>query len=242
MTDNAWSRYHTTSRSATYGFLAALPLLVLYELLIVFANRSAVTQVRISSEMWLKQLLWVAGDHGLIAFGVAIVIAGIAVFWCDRKKKIPFRPRYFAWMLLESAAYAVVIALLVAKLVQAILPMLAQPAPTEGLAMKLALSVGAGLYEELLFRVLLVGILFQVLHRIMDSRAPAYAIAALVGAFLFSLMHYIGPLGDAFQPGSFLFRMLFGLALNVVFLWRGFGIAAWTHALYDVMVLVLLDG
>ncbi len=242
MTENVWSRYHATSRSATYGFLAALPLLVLYELLIVFANRSAVAQVRVSSEMWLKQLLLVVGDHGLIAFGVAIVVAGIAVFWRDRKKNIPFRPRYFLWMLLESAAYAVVIALLVANLVQAILPMLAQAAPTEGLAMKLALSVGAGLYEELLFRVLLVGMLFWALRRIMGSRALAYAIAALVGAFLFSLMHYVGPLGDPFQPDSFLFRMFFGLALNVVFLWRGFGVAAWTHALYDVMVLVLLDG
>ncbi len=242
MTENVWSRYHATSRSATYGFLAALPLLALYELLIVFANRSAVAQVRVSSEMWLKQLLLVVGDHGLIAFGVAVLVAGIAVFWNDRKKNIPFRPRYFLWMLLESAAYAVVIALLVANLVQAILPMLAQAAPIEGLAMKLALSVGAGLYEELLFRVLLVGMLFWALRRIMGSRALAYAIAALVGAFLFSLMHYIGPLGDPFQPGSFLFRMLFGLALNVVFLWRGFGVAAWTHALYDVMVLVLLDG
>ncbi len=242
MTENVWSRYHSTSRSATYGFLAALPLLVLYELLIVFANRSAVAQVRVSSEMWLKQLLLVVGDHGLIAFGGAILVAGIAVFWRDRKKNIPFRPRYFLWMLLESAAYAVVIALLVANLVQAILPMLAQAAPIEGLAMKLALSVGAGLYEELLFRVLLVGMLFWALRRIMGSRALAYAIAALVGAFLFSLMHYIGPLGDPFQPGSFLFRMFFGLALNVVFLWRGFGVAAWTHALYDVMVLVLLDG
>ena len=238
----ARSSYHAASRSATYGFLAALPLLVLYELLIVFANHSAVAQVRVSSEMWLKQLLLVTGEHALTAFGIAIVVAGIAVFLWDRKKKIPFRPRYFLWMLLESAVYAVVIAFLVSNLVQAILPMLAQSAPTDGLAMKLALSVGAGLYEELLFRVLLVGVLFWVLRKIIGGRVLPYIVAAVFGAFLFSLMHYIGPLGDAFQAGSFLFRMLFGLALNVVFLWRGFGIAAWTHALYDVMVLVVLKG
>ncbi len=239
---SARSRYHAASRSATYGFLAALPLLILYELLIVFANRSAVAQVRVSSEMWLKQLLLVVGDHGLTAFGIAVAVAGIAVFWRDRKKKIPFRLRYFLWMLLESALYAVAIALLVANLVQAILPMLAQSVPIEGLAMKLALSVGAGLYEELLFRVLLVGGLFWALRQIIGGRALPYIVAAVFGAFLFSLMHYIGPLSDPFQPGSFLFRMFFGLALNVVFLWRGFGIAAWTHALYDVMALALLDG
>ena len=49
-------------------------------------------------------------------------------------------------------------------------------------------------------------------------------------------MHYIGTLGDAFTLSSFTFRFLFGLALNVVFLVRGFGVAAWTHALYDVMI------
>ncbi len=237
-----WNAYHNASRSATYGFLAALPLLVLYELLIVFANRSAVAQVRVSSEMWLKQLLLVVGDYGLTAFGIAVLLAGIAVFWYDRKKKVPFRPRYFLWMFLESTVYAVVIAVIVSGLVYTVLPALAQAGPAGGVTMKLALSVGAGLYEELLFRVLLVGALFWVLRRLMGDRILAYTIAAVAGAFLFSLVHYIGPLGDAFRLNSFLFRMLFGLALNVLYLTRGFGIAAWTHALYDVMVMVVLDG
>lgn len=237
-----WKKYHNASRSATYGFLAALPLLVLYEFLIVFANRSAVAQVRVSSEMWLKQLLLAVGDHGLTAFGIAVLLAGIAVFWYDRKRKVPFQPRYFLWMFLESTLYAVLIAVIVSGLVYAILPALAQSGPAEGLAMKLALSVGAGLYEELLFRVLLVGALFRMLRWFMGDRVLAYIIAAVAGAFLFSLVHYIGPLGDAFRLNSFLFRMLFGLALNVLFLVRGFGIAAWTHALYDVMAMVVLDG
>ncbi len=237
-----WKAYHNASRSATYGFLAALPLLILYEFLIVFANRSAVAQVRVSSEMWLKQLLLLVGDHGLTAFGIAVLLAGIAVFWYDRKKKVPFNPPYFLWMFLESTVYAVVIAVIVSGLVSAILPALAQSGPGEGLAMKLALSVGAGLYEELLFRVLLVGALFWVLRWFMGDRVLSYILAAVAGAFLFSLVHYIGPLGDTFRLNSFLFRMLFGLALNVLFLVRGFGIAAWTHALYDVMVMVVLDG
>ena len=63
-----------------------------------------------------------------------------------------------------------------------------------------------------------------------------------MGALLFSAVHYIGALGDAFTLPSFMFRFLFGLALNVVFLVRGFGIAAWTHALYDVMIVTGLLG
>jgi hypothetical protein len=59
---------------------------------------------------------------------------------------------------------------------------------------------------------------------------------------LFSGAHYVGPLGDSFALPSFTFRFLFGLALNVLFLWRGFGVAAWTHALYDVMVVTGMFG
>ncbi|MCH8961515.1 MAG: CPBP family intramembrane metalloprotease, partial [Bacteroidetes bacterium] len=107
---------------------------------------------------------------------------------------------------------------------------------------KLALSIGAGLYEELLFRVLLVGGLYLLLKNVLSQNTAAYMIAAIVGALLFSAVHYIGALGDAFTVSSFMFRFLFGLALNVVFLVRGFGVAAWTHALYDVMIVTGMLG
>ena len=63
-----------------------------------------------------------------------------------------------------------------------------------------------------------------------------------MGELAFSAVHYIGPLGDAFELPSFFFRFLFGLALNGLFLIRGFGVAAWTHALYDVLVVSQIMG
>ena len=111
-----------------------------------------------------------------------------------------------------------------------------------GLFAQLSLSLGAGLYEELVFRVILVGGLFWLLNRLGAERRAAYVVAALVGALLFSAVHYVGVFGDPFEVGSFLFRFLFGLAMNVLFLVRGFGVAAWTHALYDVMVVTNLLG
>lgn len=62
--------------------------------------------------------------------------------------------------------------------------------------------------------------------------------AAFFGALIFSWVHYTGAYGDDFQLGSFTFRFVMGLVLNGIFLWRGFGIAAMTHALYDVVVTV----
>jgi hypothetical protein len=53
---------------------------------------------------------------------------------------------------------------------------------------------------------------------------------------LFSAAHYIGPLGDSFALYSFTFRAVAGLFFAMLFLLRGFGIAAGTHFFYDLLV------
>ena len=247
---NGWRAYLRTTRTATYGFLSALPLLALYEVMIVLVNQGRIAQVRVGAEVWVKQLLAFTGGTGFAVVGAVALLVGIAVFVAERKKHIPLRPRYFGAMIAESTVYAVVVAFFVAGLVGAIFAVApvalprgaALPQPPDGLALQLVLSVGAGLYEELVFRVLLVGGLYWLLRRVMPHGASTYAVAAVVGALLFSAVHYTGVLGDAFTLSSFTFRFLFGLVLNVIFLLRGFGIAAWTHALYDVMIVSHLLG
>jgi len=146
-------------------------------------------------------------------------------------------------MLVESTVYAIIIAALVANIVQGLFysvapwtALAAQEVSRPGLPQMLALSLGAGLYEELLFRVILVGGMAWLLSRATKKRRASYVVAAIVGALLFSGVHYVGAFGDPFTLPSFTFRFLFGLALNALYLMRGFGVAAWTHALYDVMV------
>lgn len=244
-----WRGYHQATRTATYGFLSALPLLVLYESLIWLVNQGQVMQVRVSAEVWMKRVLPNLGAAGLHVLAIAVLVIGLGVFFYERKKHIPLRPRYFGWMIGESAVYAVVLAFLVSSVVGMIFAMApvtlaAAQMAEQSIWTKLALSIGAGLYEELLFRVVLVGGLFWVVRRLVSKRNPVltYAGVAIVGALLFSAVHYVGALGDAFTWASFTFRFIFGLALNVVFLVRGFGVAAWTHALYDVMIVTGLLG
>jgi hypothetical protein len=116
----------------------------------------------------------------------------------------------------------------------------AGPLDTLPVADRLMLSLGAGLYEELLFRVLLVPVLAWAARATLGtSAAVASALAVLGSALIFSAFHYIGPSGDPFTLASFAFRAIAGVWFSAVFVWRGFGIAAWTHALYDIGVLVL---
>ncbi|MDX1739655.1 MAG: CPBP family glutamic-type intramembrane protease [Rhodothermales bacterium] len=235
--------YLKATKTATYGFLSALPLFLLYEVSILFVNHGSPTGVRVGADVWMKQLLVAVGAPGMVAVGVAVLAIGIAVFVRDRRKDIPIRTSYFGGILLESLVYAVVVALMVSAAVSVLLPMAAQSQIGEmGLFTQLSLSLGAGLYEELVFRVILVGGMFWILTRLGSRPRAAYIVAAVVGAALFSAVHYIGVFGDPFSVASFLFRFLFGLALNAIFLLRGFGVAAWTHALYDVLVVSGLMG
>jgi membrane protease YdiL (CAAX protease family) len=248
--------YAAATRTATYGFLSALPLLVIYEVAIVLANYGRAAQVRVGADVWIKQALAVFGDFGYLAVAVATLAVGVAVFYAERHARPPLRPRYFGLMVAESAVYAVVFAILVSGFVGWLLLMAPAAASGatgaaaqtgiagQGLFASLALSIGAGLYEELVFRVILVGGLYLLLRRLAPqmSRPAAYVASALVGALLFSAVHYVGVYGDDFTLASFTFRFVFGLVFNAIFLVRGFGVAAWTHALYDVFVVTGLLG
>ncbi len=235
-----WRAYHQATRSATYGFLSALPLFVLYETMIVLVNLDATRPVRVGAGVWVKDLLTMTGASGGLVLALLVVGGGLAAYLLDRHRNIPLRSRYFVGLVGESAVYAVGVAILVSSAVGALFAVV--PPPEGALWTQIALSIGAGLYEELVFRVLLVGGLALFFRAMMESPTQAYLVAALVGAVLFSGAHYVGPLGDPFAFPSFTFRFLFGLALNALFLWRGFGVAAWTHALYDVMVVTGMFG
>lgn len=241
--------YWKATRTATYGFLAALPLFALYESLILFVNTDPSSQIRVGADLWVKQMMAVFGGTGLFALGIPVLLIGIWIFVRERKKRPPIRVDWFGWLIGESAVYAVVVALLVSTAVGLIFavapgtsPLMAQATESLSTAMMLVLSIGAGLYEELIFRVVLVGGLFWMLSKVMTKSWMAYVVAAILGALLFSAVHYIGALGDPFTMASFTFRFLFGLALNGIFLARGFGVAAWTHAIYDVLVVTQILG
>ena len=101
------------------------------------------------------------------------------------------------------------------------------------------LSLGAGLYEERFFRVLLVSGLATAARVVLGlGRRPSGVIATIIGALVFSAFHYVGPYGDKLEVASFTFRAISGVVFSALYLTRGFGITAWTHALYDAFLLL----
>jgi membrane protease YdiL (CAAX protease family) len=235
--------YFALSRTLTYSCLFVLPIVLLYEILLLLYNQSMVYGIRNGADFIIKKTLFSFGGVPGIVIGFLLLLVLAASIYYQRKMSgQPIRFKYFAFMLLESVFYAAIFGLVIGTVTSVALPginILLQSGVREvGPGLKLALSLGAGIYEELLFRVILVSVFYGILYFIF-RKWPAwtkYVVAALVSAIIFSVFHYIGPYGDNFTIYSFFFRFFSGLALNALYIYRGYGIAVWTHALYDIFL------
>jgi hypothetical protein len=243
--------YWRDSRAPRHSVLFALPLLLLYELLAFALSHAQLSEVRNGADVLLKSVfIALGGRYGLTAFSLLLLATAALLVWRDRRAHGPIRPRLFAGMLLESVLYAVLLGAvaraLTSLLLHGRLALVGQGVgrasnlASLGLPAQLMVSLGAGIYEELLFRVLLVSGLAALARLVFRwSRIWAGVFAAVSGALVFALFHYVGPYGDELALGSFVFRAVAGLLFSGLYLLRGFGITAWSHALYDVFLSVL---
>jgi hypothetical protein len=237
------SNYWRLSRSPRYSLLFALPLLLIYETLAFALSHDAMSGVRNGADVLLKSVfVWLGGRAGLIVFGLLLLGGGAVLVRRDRSGG-RLRPQLFIGMAVEAIVYAavfgVVTGALTAWLLGGLVRLSVGGVATLDLPTQLMVSLGAGIYEELLFRVLIVGSLAWLARRVFGwGPVAAGLFATIVGALIFSFFHYIGPYGDELRLGSFAFRAIAGVLFSGLYLTRGFGITAWTHALYDVLVTI----
>ncbi|HEV8248189.1 MAG TPA: CPBP family glutamic-type intramembrane protease, partial [Polyangiaceae bacterium] len=151
----------------------------------------------------------------------------------------------FAWVALEAVFYAVAMRFVAAYVVGRL--HLDGGAPSPIIRDRLAgvvMSLGAGFYEEIAFRVVLFGLGLKIVRLLFLPASPGKSWLVMLGwalaaSAVFSGWHYVGDLGDTFDLRSFVFRWVCGMAFSAIYAFRGFAPAVWTHALYDLWVLVL---
>ncbi len=250
MAGSTLASYWRRSRTPRYSLIFAFPLLVLYEALAFSLSGNSLAGVRNGADVLLKSVfIALGGRQGLVLFGALLVGGGAVLAVRDYRRARELDPRVFTWMALESICYGLVFGLVVGTITWQLLPAAASfivgypPALTRpaGLSLptQLMISLGAGLYEELLFRVILVSGLAWIARRAFAwNRAASGVFSVVLGALIFSAFHYIGPYADRFEVASFAFRTTAGLVFSALYLLRGFGITAWTHGLYDVFLAV----
>jgi hypothetical protein len=225
-----------------------LPVFLAYQLGVVFLH------VRNGADIVTSELLDLSRGDRLtyLEMTAGIGLATVAIFAILGRGQA-LRPAKLVQIALEGAVYAIAMGAGTSWVVGKLFAGPRADAVT-GPVTGLIMSLGAGFYEELAFRVILFGLGAKVLvwlflrERVRLVRGGSVlslaglalmAVWALASAAVFSGMHYVGPLGDSFDPRSFVARGVLGLALTLVYATRGFAAAVWTHALYDIWVLVL---
>lgn len=147
-------------------------------------------------------------------------------------------------MLIESLVFAFLLLILAQVQHRAFtaIPVAALPATAihEGNFGHLVGYLGAGIYEELLFRLMLLPATAFVVRQCGVKRTNSLIIAVILTSLVFSAVHYraftFNEHAESFEWFSFTFRCLAGVFFAVLFIYRGFGIAVGAHAFYDVLV------
>ena len=110
-------------------------------------------------------------------------------------------------------------------------------------------GIGAGIYEELVFRLILICVLIILFHDVFKlGHTNAVVLSILVSAALFSAHHHVdlfsGKLSemDPFDITEFAFRTMAGIYFAILYAIRGFGITAGTHAFYNILAETIRAG
>lgn len=230
--------YFKRSRSPFYSLIAALPLLLTYEILIFSINHSDIQGLRNGADIIFKQIFTLFNIYGFYGIGFVILLAfSLIYYFSGDAKTIRLEPKFLLLMLLESICYAFLLYWIMQNLGRYLLN---SAPPTANLKFQIVLALGAGVYEEFIFRVILItGFLFFFKDLLRLHPLIAGALAVMLAAGFFTAFHYLGPYADPFNLRSGLFRLVAGILLGLIFLTRGYGISAYAHTFYDLILIIL---
>lgn len=235
--------------SLSAGYLAALPLFLGYELALALEHGPA---PRAAAERVAAHVLLLFGGR-LQWVRLALLLGAAGWAWVRWRRECGPGAADALRRLARLVGEGVLAGFLLGPLLFALQswlahePLSAAPGGARNLLATLRL-LGAAPWEELLFRVGLYGSVFLLVRRAstflgLDSRLARLAAelgALLASALVFAWFHLdqaqrlIGGLGEPFHQGLFLWRVSAGLVLGALFRLRGFGVAAWAHAVFNL--------
>lgn len=229
----ALSRYWLATQQPLYALLFLLPLVVTYEFGALLLVDTTATDEELLAHALLKRLFALFG--GTASWLPAVGLLTALLLWHVLGR---FRWEVNLWylpaMLFESVVAAVPLLVLSQLFQQAQLMV-------GGAVSDAWWAIGAGIYEELIFRLTLLTLLAWLLRDgLRLPTRPALMLAIVMSAGAFAACHF-APIG--MHPLSAVLLLHFFLAgtyLALVFCGRGFGIAAGAHAAYNLALVFLV--
>ena len=228
--------YFLQTRSSFYSFLFTIPLFFIYEVGILFLSKDDILVVRNGADFLMRSILESFGIFGLYGLGAIFLIGFIItyIYFFNDKSNKSIRADYLFIMIFESVCWALILYFLLSKFMLVLMNPIGKT-----ITQQVTLAVGAGIYEEFLFRVMLIlGLTGIIGFVFLWSEKVRKAAALIIAAGIFSAFHFMGDYGDYFSMELFLLRFFAGIVLGILYIARGFGITAYAHSIYDLIVLI----
>ncbi|MCA9286905.1 MAG: CPBP family intramembrane metalloprotease [Phycisphaerales bacterium] len=239
-------RYWRESRRPLTILVFLLPLVALYEVglfVLLPEHRGILTNL---AHETLLRFFAVFGVTAGLAVPAAALLVVLLVWHLLLRERWRVDPRVLGGMIVESAVLVVPL-LVLGQVIARSLPALADGGALDrrigelDLLGKLTVSLGAGIFEELVFRMLLVAVLHALLVDVGRlSSSVGSIVAVTVAAAVFTWYHPLRDDAGVLSAQRIAFFFLAGLYFGGIFVLRGFGIVVAVHALYDLAVSVFL--
>jgi hypothetical protein len=235
MSHSARGYFHESELPLT-SLIFLLPLIILYEVGSKYLTTSAQHghAQQIIAFTLMQRFFRLFGVHGQHLPAVAIVTILLCVH-AFRNERWHLHLGTLAGMAIESTLLSLPL-IAIARELPRYFPLLATHASRQDV---MIMSLGAGVYEEMVFRLILFSLLSIALKDALRLNSFWVHLGVVaISAIAFSAYHYLSPL-ETFQWRSFIFRTIAGAYFGVIFLLRGFGITAACHASYDIFILFI---
>lgn len=218
-------------------------MLATYEFGVAWLGGPSADSLRTGADAWMRQALaaFGQGDRWFLPLTLILTLVG---WQAATSREWRFGPSCLLGMAVESLVLAVGL-IGMSKLIDLGFERL-EPSPgalaaggpvssNHSLAMLVGF-LGAGIYEEALFRMALIPALYGSARFLHAHKVLATVLAVTGSSLAFSIAHHAGSPGEVFTWYAFIFRWAAGVYFAWVFVARGFGIAVGTHAAYDILV------
>ena len=229
--------YFQKSKSPFYSFVITLPIFLIYELGLFLMRDTEFSYIKNGADVLIEEAISTLGfDIFYMSSSLFLLVFFIVAYYQKRNyDSFKIYKSYLFLMLFESLIYASLLLFFLGSMGLYLMDI-----SVENVQFNLILSLGAGIYEELIFRVFSLFIFYRLVKFIFKSmnHFSAQFFALFLSSILFSLFHFIG--AESFTQDAFTIRFIAGILLGLLYINRGFGITAITHSFYDIFVIFQL--
>ena len=231
-------RYTTLSQRPSYILAFLLPMIVYYEIALYTADKNIQIKAHDALVRFFERFD-MPPTQGLFLGGIAIITI-LTIKHVMSNDRWSIEPRVIFGMVFES----IILTLPLIAIGSVLAGMSAAMNPSQlinlELSDRIAVSLGAGLYEEFIFRWLLItGVHTLVCNVFKQSNLAGITSGIIISSITFAMYHDFPDFGTL-GVVALLFYGIAGVYLSLIYVNRGFGIAAGTHAAYDIVATTLL--